>query len=135
MRANIGIKRHETNAIALSHDDVRQARGQLECLLQLCLAAFAGVSHTPAGIHQQHRTQVGFLLVLTYEVAVGLGKHLPVYPAYLIALHIFTMLGEFHTKPLVWRAVHAGDGSFNSLLRHQLKVGDALQLFRLQHVG
>src|SRR5262249_15641287 len=75
------------------------------------------ISHAAAGIDQEIRAEVCFLLVFLDVVTIRLTVRSPVDVPNLVARIVLPMLGELDPETLIRRLVNAGEEPFNESAR------------------
>ena len=99
---------------------------------QVLVKRAAAVVHRFAHVHDQRAAQVGFFLVLLDVVAVGLGPHLPVEVAEIVARDILPMLNKLDRVAEERALVHTGDEPLDHVPGTQIEPRDAGDGFGMQ---
>jgi hypothetical protein len=129
------VERDQPRGVPLAQQDQAERRRQA-----VRVGAFgqpigrAAPGHRAARVHQDHRAQVGLLLVLLDEEAVRAREDLPVEVARLVAGLVGTVLGEFDGEPPERRAVEPGEEALDHAPGHDLDAPQARDLGWVQQV-
>ena len=123
MLDDLTVERHETDAVALAMDQVRQAGSQNPGVIELRDAA-AAVVHRLRHVEQHREVHVRLGFVLLDVVAVGPRPDAPIHPANIVTGHVPTMLGEINRRAEVRRLVQAVDEAVAHRSGHEVQVPD-----------
>src|SRR2546426_9622357 len=94
----------------------------------------AAPRHRAARVHQTHRAQVGLLLELLHEQAVGPGEDLPIEVAQLVTGLIGAVLRELDGEATKRRPVDPAEKALHDPLRHDLDPAEASYLGGIQEI-
>jgi hypothetical protein len=124
-RAHRVVEANEADGVALAKQQERERRGELLGVGTLGEPAVGGGTapvHGSADVEHDGGAEVGLLLVLLDDPAIGARGDLPVDVAKVVARLIGTKIGELHREPLARRPVQSAEESVDDPASDDLEV-------------
>jgi GTP-binding protein LepA len=133
---NLVVKAYEPHRIALANE--QQGKGGCKALRVGQLGQAEGITspaHGTADIQDDGRAEVGFLLELLHDPAIGARRNLPVDVAQVVARLIGAMLRELDGEPLARGSVQSGHEAVDNPARDNFDPTQRGQAGRIEEVG